>query len=76
MSLRKAINAKCKKCIYDSIGGSRSWCDQAANCTSRLSPLYENRPNPSARLSEKRSSIVAREDARFGGLNGINGGNS
>ena len=43
MSLRKAVNDKCKECIYDprSLG---TWRKQVEDCTSRLCPLYHERP--------------------------------
>jgi hypothetical protein len=42
-SLRKAIDAMCKGCIYDSkdTGG---WRYQVANCKVTACPLYEVRP--------------------------------
>jgi hypothetical protein len=40
MSLRKAINAKCKECIYDPIGGNGTWRQQVEQCTSFNCPLY------------------------------------
>lgn len=43
MSLRKAINEKCKECIYDrqDVGG---WRQQVTACTSFSCPLYDVRP--------------------------------
>lgn len=46
MSLRKAINAMCKDCIYDSKGGSGGWKQQVEECTSFSCPLYDLRPMP------------------------------
>jgi hypothetical protein len=43
-SLRSAINAKCKECIYDPVGGKGTWRQQVEACTSRRCPLYEVRP--------------------------------
>jgi hypothetical protein len=45
MSLRKAINLKCKDCVYDSMdkGG---WKQQVDACTSYSCSLYPVRPRP------------------------------
>ncbi len=48
MSLRAAINAFCKSCIYDPIGGSGTWRQQVEACTSYRCPLYPVRPKSSA----------------------------
>lgn len=47
-SKRAAINAKCKDCIYDPMGGG-SWREQVEACTSPDCPLYELRPKSTAR---------------------------
>lgn len=46
MSLRKAINATCKACLYDPIAGSGSWRTQILSCTAFHCPLYAVRPKP------------------------------
>jgi len=44
-SMRKAINAKCKECIYDeNINGNGTWRQQVEGCTSPLCPLFPLRP--------------------------------
>jgi hypothetical protein len=43
-SLRKAINAKCRECIYDPIAGGGSWLQQITSCTSPNCPLFGVRP--------------------------------
>ena len=43
MSLRKAINAMCKECIYDP-GSDGTWKRQVAECVSRECPLFNVRP--------------------------------
>ena len=48
MSFRAAINAKCKECIYDPIGGVGNWRQQVEACTSRTCPLYSVRPTSKA----------------------------
>lgn len=44
MSLRAAINAKCKECIYDPIAGKGTWRQQVEACTAPACPLYPVRP--------------------------------
>ena len=44
MSLRKAINDKCKECIYDPLSGLGNWRQQVTGCTSTDCPLYPVRP--------------------------------
>lgn len=46
MSLRKAINAMCKDCIYDPIGGTGTWRKQVLECTSYKCALHPYRPTP------------------------------
>ena len=45
MSLRKAINDKCKDCIYDPLSAG-TWLKQVELCTSTNCPLYPVRPMP------------------------------
>ena len=42
-SLRGAINAMCRQCIFDRREPG-SWLDQVARCTAPRCPLYEVRP--------------------------------
>lgn len=44
MSLRAAINAKCRDCIYDPKSGLGNWRQQVEGCTSRSCPLWPVRP--------------------------------
>lgn len=46
-SLRGAINAKCRECIYDK-GAPGTWRAQVAGCTATSCPLYVVRPLPFA----------------------------
>ena len=48
MSLRAAINAMCKACIYDPIGGRGTWRQQVEACTAPRCPLYAVRPKSAA----------------------------
>lgn len=44
IGMRKAIDAKCKDCIYDPSAGLGSWRQQTEGCTSTACPLYHLRP--------------------------------
>jgi hypothetical protein len=46
-SLRPAINAKCKDCIYDSCAPG-TWREQVAQCSAIRCPLWPVRPAPSS----------------------------
>jgi len=46
MSLRDAINAKCRDCIYDPKCGGGTWREQVAQCSSLGCPLWPVRPAP------------------------------
>jgi hypothetical protein len=48
MSLREAINAKCKDCCYDPRSGAGTWRAQAAQCGVPACPLWPVRPAPSS----------------------------
>lgn len=47
MSLRKAINEKCKDCIYDEIERG-TWREQVTGCTIQSCPLWAVRPTSSS----------------------------
>lgn len=53
-SLRKSINAKCRECIYDPIGGNGGVLQQIKACTSCSCPLYVVRPMPSEKSAISR----------------------
>lgn len=48
MSLRKAINEKCKDCIYDPESGLGSWRQQVDACGQVRCPLHPVRPRSSS----------------------------
>lgn len=48
MSLRAAINAKCKDCIYDPLSGLGNWRQQVTACTIKTCSLWPVRPLSSA----------------------------
>ena len=64
-SLRKAINEKCKDCIYDPIGGNGTWLKQVADCTAVTCPIHTVRPTPRDRSIKEESLILARERGQF-----------
>lgn len=47
-SLRDAIDAKCKDCIYDPECGGGTWREQVAQCSAIGCPLWPVRPAPSS----------------------------
>ena len=51
MSLRKAVNDKCKDCIYDDAAAG-TWRQQVTLCSSPDCPLYEVRPQTKALIPE------------------------
>lgn len=52
-SLRAAIDAMCRSCIYDPKSGLGHWREQVAGCTCRTCPLYALRPVPRVRATSK-----------------------
>jgi len=48
-SMRSAVNAKCKDCIYDPLSGLGSWRQQTDACTATDCPLFDFRPRSTAR---------------------------
>lgn len=44
LSLRKAINEKCKSCGYDPLAGQGAWRQQIEACTIKVCPLWPVRP--------------------------------
>lgn len=51
MSLRRAIDQKCKSCLYDELALG-SWRAQIAACSSPDCPLYGVRPLPASGIHE------------------------
>jgi hypothetical protein len=47
-SLRGAINAQCKQCVYDPMAGG-TWREQVADCRGFTCPLYPVRPHPTVK---------------------------
>jgi hypothetical protein len=56
MSLRKAINAKCKDCTYDPKSHGGTWRQQVETCAVTLCPLHPVRP---LTVHKKRPDVTA-----------------
>lgn len=55
LSMRQAINAKCKECLYDPLwAGGGTWRQQVEACSSPDCPLYELRPRSSNKNTERK----------------------
>ena len=52
MSLRAPINAFCRHCIYDAVGGRGTWRQQVEACTAKHCPLFPVRPKSSAESAQ------------------------
>lgn len=60
MSLRAAVNAKCRECIYDPHGGNGTWRQQVTACTSPRCPLFAVRPQADRRATvENQADLTA-----------------
>ena len=44
ISMRKAVNEKCKQCTYDPLAGLGTWRQQTEGCTVKSCALWEIRP--------------------------------
>lgn len=58
MSLRKAVDAMCRSCLYDSSPGNGNWRQQVTACTSKTCPLYPVRPVSSSKPSQPEKTPV------------------
>ena len=65
MSLRNAINSKCRECIYDPVSGNGTWRQQVAACASKTCPLYTVRPMPTANTAGKLIELESPEIGQF-----------
>jgi len=43
-SRKEAINAMCRECIYDPVGGIGNWRQQVEACSCPKCPLFDLRP--------------------------------
>jgi hypothetical protein len=60
-SLRSAINAKCRECLYCPLTGTGSWRQQVENCTSISCPLYSVRPRPTGYMAHGINALESSE---------------
>lgn len=76
LSLRAAVNAKCKGCIYDP-GAPGNWREQVSYCSSANCPLHAVRPISGAFKRELQSGGAVNSGATasrvHGWKNGLNG---
>lgn len=66
MSLRKAINAKCKDCIYDPVAPG-TWRQQVTLCAVTTCPLWDVRPTTEAEIPGSVLRFYGVELAEFQG---------
>jgi hypothetical protein len=58
MSRTKALNEKCKQCIYDP-ACSGTWREQVENCTTTSCPIWQHRPMTVATVNMNRKTREA-----------------
>jgi hypothetical protein len=58
MSMRKAINDKCKSCIYDPLGGAGTWRQQVEACTIVECGLYPYRPKALKKKVQDQANLI------------------
>lgn len=58
-SLRAAVNAKCRSCIYDPGSGNGTWREQVEACTSSNCPLHPFRPISGAKRRKRDSAAIS-----------------
>ena len=63
MSLRKAINDKCRQCIYDPKAGMGTWRQQVSACSVYVCPLWPHRPTAQA-MQDGRPSPRTPDESR------------
>lgn len=73
-SLRAAINAKCKSCIYDPGGSSGTWREQVEACSSANCPLHAVRPLSRPKTREHGLEAIADRAAGVSSLHGAKNG--
>ena len=64
-SLRSAINAMCRNCLYDRISGPGSWRQQIEACTAKTCPLYNVRPKPAPTTTRALNALENPENGHF-----------
>lgn len=63
MSLREAINKRCKQCIYDPYDRG-TWREQVAACTSPDCALFAVRPGPTTRKMDPSTPCSRKQPKR------------
>lgn len=71
-SLRKAINEKCKDCIYDPLSGLGTWKQQTEGCPDESCSLWPVRPKSSAK-SQTNGDSEADDDNDDSGPQSVDG---
>ena len=66
-SLRKAINAYCKGCIYDDQSGLGNWRQQVTLCTVTSCELYQVRPQSKPDDRRSRAKTVPEQQVTGNG---------
>ena len=61
-SLRAAINAMCRGCLYDRFSGQGTWRQQVEACTAKTCPLYNVRPRSTRYRAQ---SLNAQESSKL-----------
>jgi hypothetical protein len=64
-SLRSAINAMCRNCLYDRISGPGSWRQQIEACTAKTCPLYNVRPKPGPTTTRALNALKSPENGQI-----------
>jgi hypothetical protein len=62
MSLRAAVNAMCKSCIYQPRSGLGGWREQVAACETRSCPLWPHRAKSRHRPQKATDSLAFQTD--------------
>jgi hypothetical protein len=73
-SLRAAVNAKCRSCIYDPGSGNGTWREQVEACTSSNCPLHPFRPISGAKTGKRDSGATSARSAPALRLHGSKSG--
>ena len=69
-SLRAAVNAKCRSCIYDPGSGNGTWREQVEACSSSNGPLHPFRPLSGAKTGKRGGRATSAGSAPVSALHG------
>jgi hypothetical protein len=75
LSLRAAVNAMCKHCLYDPGSGNGGWLEQVQACSSGNCPLHPVRPLPvkAGKSGKDTRTHALRPDAAIEGQDALYG---